>query len=371
MGVILTNACKGSTMKTLIATLIVSAVSAIAIAPAGAAPVDKEAHRAAMDKAAADYRTARTKCDVKSGNAEEVCEDKAKLVQARAELDAYTKHDATGGNLRDARAKVIQAEHELAQTQCDAIQGDARDRCETTARSTRDSALAKLDSGAGAAAIGSSAGSSTGSGSAASNNGGLVSRIDTSDPKKAAAVQKCEQMSGDARTACMVDEQGRVTTPAGVAGSAAANAAQNTREAARSAADKTREVASSVAEKTGVAGAGERTREAVATVKEKTAAAVERTKEMASNAAHKTEDATERVGERTARVTADGAITTKVKAGLVADPALKGMEISVDTEQGVVMLSGFVDSKAEADKAVQVAKGVKGVSSVKSAIKVK
>jgi osmotically-inducible protein OsmY len=35
------------------------------------------------------------------------------------------------------------------------------------------------------------------------------------------------------------------------------------------------------------------------------------------------------------------------------------------------MLSGFVDSKAQADQAVQVAKGVDGVSSVKSAIKVK
>src|SRR5690606_10625385 len=105
--------------------------------------------------------------------------------------------------------------------------------------------------------------------------------------------------------------------------------------------------------------------------KEKTAAAVDRTKEMASNAARKTENATERAGERTARAASDGTITAKVKAGLVSDPALKGMEINVDTEGGVVMLSGFVESKAEVDKAMQVAKGVEGVSNVKSAIKVK
>ena len=47
------------------------------------------------------------------------------------------------------------------------------------------------------------------------------------------------------------------------------------------------------------------------------------------------------------------------------------MAIHVETEKGVVMLSGFVDSKADADKAVTVAKNVEGVSTVKSAIKVK
>lgn len=313
-------------MKTLIATLIATAFSAIAIAPASAAPVDKDAHRAAMDKAAADYRTAKNLCDAKKGKAEEVCEDEAKLAQARAELDAYTKYDTTGGNLRDARAKVIRAEHELADTQCDADGVDAKDRCKATAGSIRDAALARLDDreGDGDTAVGSSGG------------GGLVASTSTTDPKKAAAVQKCEQMSGDSRTACVVDERGNLTTAAAVASSAGASIAERTRAAAE-------------------------------TVKEKTAAAVERTKEMASNAARKTDNAT----ERGARVASDSTITTKVKAGLVADPDLKAMDISVDTEQGVVMLGGFVPSKAEADKAMKVAKSVDGVTSVKSDIKVK
>ena len=116
-------------MKTLIATLIATAVSAIVVAPASAAPVDQDTHRAAMDKAGADYRTAKTKCDAMKGNAEEVCEDEAKLAQARAELDAYTKYDTTGGNLRDARSKVIRAEHELAATQCDGTASADQARC--------------------------------------------------------------------------------------------------------------------------------------------------------------------------------------------------------------------------------------------------
>jgi len=316
------------TMKTLIATLIATAVSAVAVAPASAAPVDKDAHRAAMDKAAADYRTAKTKCDAMKGNAEEVCEDEAKLVQARAELDAYTRYDTTGGNLRDARAKVIRAEHELADTQCDATAAGDKDRCKATAGSIRDAALARLDDRNIDRAVGHS------------SSGELVSSIDSKDPATAAAVQKCEQMTGDARTACVVDRRGNVTTATNVAATTGAAVSANTREA-------------------------------VATMKEKTAAAFDRTREMASNAAHKVENATERAGEKTARVASDGTITAKVKAGLVTDPVLKGMEINVDTEGGVVMLSGFVESKAEADKAMQVAKGVDGVTNVKSAIKVK
>ncbi|QNA91150.1 BON domain-containing protein [Massilia sp. Dwa41.01b] len=67
----------------------------------------------------------------------------------------------------------------------------------------------------------------------------------------------------------------------------------------------------------------------------------------------------------------DTAITTKVKASIFKEPELKSLAIHVETEKGVVMLSGFVESKAEADKAVKAAKAVEGVTSVKSAIKVK
>ncbi len=57
-------------------------------------------------------------------------------------------------------------------------------------------------------------------------------------------------------------------------------------------------------------------------------------------------------------------ITTKVKADLVATKDVSGMDVKVDTVNGVVMLSGMVPSRAEHDKAVQVAKGIKGVKSV-------
>ena len=60
-------------------------------------------------------------------------------------------------------------------------------------------------------------------------------------------------------------------------------------------------------------------------------------------------------------------ITTKVKADLLATEATKGFDINVTTTNGVVTLSGKLDSKAEVDQAVAVARAIKGVKSVDAA----
>lgn len=67
----------------------------------------------------------------------------------------------------------------------------------------------------------------------------------------------------------------------------------------------------------------------------------------------------------------DAVITTKVKAAILNESTLKSSEISVETYKGVVQLSGFVNSQADIDKAVEVARGVKGVTSVKNDMRLK
>ncbi len=62
----------------------------------------------------------------------------------------------------------------------------------------------------------------------------------------------------------------------------------------------------------------------------------------------------------------DTVITTKVKALLVKDVALKSFQVSVETYKGVVQLSGFVDTDKTRDKADFIARSVKGVKSVKN-----
>jgi len=67
----------------------------------------------------------------------------------------------------------------------------------------------------------------------------------------------------------------------------------------------------------------------------------------------------------------DSVITTKVKTALMTDAAAKGADTSVETRQGQVLLSGFVDSRAQADREIQLAKGVEGVQSVQDKLMVK
>jgi hyperosmotically inducible protein len=67
----------------------------------------------------------------------------------------------------------------------------------------------------------------------------------------------------------------------------------------------------------------------------------------------------------------DSVITTKVKSLLAADDFLKSFQISVETYKGTVQLSGFVDSQAAVDKASEIARSVKGVTSVKNDLIIK
>jgi osmotically-inducible protein OsmY len=67
----------------------------------------------------------------------------------------------------------------------------------------------------------------------------------------------------------------------------------------------------------------------------------------------------------------DTVITAKVKASIFNEPTLKASEINVETYKGDVQLSGFVADPVDAAKAVDIARGVKGVTSVKNDVRVK
>jgi hyperosmotically inducible protein len=64
------------------------------------------------------------------------------------------------------------------------------------------------------------------------------------------------------------------------------------------------------------------------------------------------------------QVVDDSVITTKVKSSYVADSAVSAYDISVETNQGVVALTGLVNSEAERQKAVQIARETSGVKQV-------
>jgi len=67
----------------------------------------------------------------------------------------------------------------------------------------------------------------------------------------------------------------------------------------------------------------------------------------------------------------DAGITTLVKSRFFEDKDVAGTSISVETLNGTVMLSGFAKNSLERNKAETIARGVKGVKSVKNEIAIR
>jgi osmotically-inducible protein OsmY len=67
----------------------------------------------------------------------------------------------------------------------------------------------------------------------------------------------------------------------------------------------------------------------------------------------------------------DAAITAKVKAAILAEPGLKSLQISVDTKDATVILSGNVATDTLRDRAKQIAMSTEGVRNVVDNLSVK
>ena len=88
----------------------------------------------------------------------------------------------------------------------------------------------------------------------------------------------------------------------------------------------------------------------------------------------KVEKAGEEMGEKVIKADeymGDSAITAKIKADILGDPLLKVSQIEVTTTNGVVNLTGAVDSQQGIDRAMEIARSVRDVKSVESSLVVK
>jgi hyperosmotically inducible periplasmic protein len=128
--------------------------------------------------------------------------------------------------------------------------------------------------------------------------------------------------------------------------------AENTGEKLEETAEKTGEKIEDTAQRTG----------------EKIEDTAEKAGEKIGDIADKTEDKVDdlKVGE----AVDDASTTAKVKLALAKDDQVAAYRIDVDTNNGVVTLTGNVKSPAEADRAVKVAQSIEGVKKVNSDLKV-
>lgn len=220
--------------------------------PAAATPhMDKVAYKQMMDKAAADYKTAKDQCDAQSGNAKDICIQQAKATRAHTESDAVVQYKNDKKSVQKAEIAVADAEYDLAKAKCADMNGTEKRNCLNTAKSAQTAAIADAKAEKHMADV-------------------------------AQTGEDCNSMTGSAKASCLT-----------------------------------------------------------------------RTK-----------------SEMAGATVADSVITTKVKAELLKEPNLKSLGVHVETNQGVVSLSGFVPSQTEVDKAVEVARNVKGVTQVQSALRI-
>lgn len=79
----------------------------------------------------------------------------------------------------------------------------------------------------------------------------------------------------------------------------------------------------------------------------------------------------ERAGRAIGETLDDATLTAKVKAVLLQAPDVKGTDVNVNTEKGVVQLSGFVASQGQIERAMQLARSVAGVKEVHNKMSLK
>jgi len=84
------------------------------------------------------------------------------------------------------------------------------------------------------------------------------------------------------------------------------------------------------------------------------------------------------VGERTAvaasearRALSDGQVTAKIKAKMALDDTVKALNVDVDTSGSTVTLSGVVDSAAQRNRVLQLARETAGVTTVVDHLRVR
>ena len=150
-----------------------------------AATGNKTDYQAAKDRISAEYKADKAACDKFSGNQKDICVEQAKgkekVALAETEYN-YTGKPADADKVAEAKAD---ANYAVAKEMCDDKGGNAKDVCMTEAKSAHTKALAdaKMNKKVGEA------------------------RKDAADDKRDAdykiAAEKCDSLSGDAKSACV------------------------------------------------------------------------------------------------------------------------------------------------------------------------
>lgn len=174
-----------TTRSSRIARIALAAAALLAASVSLAAPLSKEDYTASKDRIEAEYKADRAACDKYSGNAKDICTAKAsgKEKVALAELEY-----ARSGKPADATKLAItkaDATYAVAKDMCDDKSGNAKDVCVSEAKAAHTKALADARM------------------SEKIGDARKDAVQDKNDADYKVAIEKCESLSGDAKTACV------------------------------------------------------------------------------------------------------------------------------------------------------------------------
>ena len=171
--------------STLIGALTGIAILSSASAIAGASPEAKAAYTQAQDRAAADYKAAKARCAIVTGNPKDVCIAEAKAARVKTEEEASALYKNTLKAFTQSRVRIASANYDLDKVKCNALTGNDKDVCVAQAKAARVAAEsdAKADKKA------------------------FEARTDAREDKREAeykvAMQKCDAFAGAGKDSCV------------------------------------------------------------------------------------------------------------------------------------------------------------------------
>ena len=166
-------------------------IGALVVAASAQAAGDKAAYSQTKDAAKATYETSKKACDPMSGNAKDICVAEAKAARTKTEVDAEAIYKGTPKARAHAIEETAEANYQVAKERCDDKKGNDKDVCVKEAKATM--IKAKAD--------------------AKATMKGTEARMDASKDKREAdykvAAEKCDAMSGEAKSSCVVAAKAR------------------------------------------------------------------------------------------------------------------------------------------------------------------
>jgi len=154
------------------------------------------------DAIKADLKTAKTACDALSGNAQDICNAKAKGNEKVAAAELEARYKPTQKSRANVAAAKADAAYEVAKEQCDDKAGNAKDVCIKEAKAARTTAKADAKAQSKVSqASGVARGKSTDARKGAAD--------EKRDADYAVAKEKCDRFSGNAKDSCMTEAKAR------------------------------------------------------------------------------------------------------------------------------------------------------------------